>query len=189
MQKGKLIYVIGPSGCGKDSVMGYVRKRCSASKALFAHRYITRPADAGGENHVFLPPDEFQARRSRGLFALDWDSHGMSYGIGCEIFEWMQAGFNVVANGSRAYLPLAASRCPDMIPVLITVEEAILRERLISRGRESMDEIESRLKRAVAYEVRHPALVELDNSQELHLAGDALLGLVGSTWSPMKKVI
>ena len=35
--------------------------------------------------HVALSVDEFEARRRHGWFALSWQSHGISYGIGCEI--------------------------------------------------------------------------------------------------------
>lgn len=189
MGNGRLIYVMGPSGCGKDSVMEYARKRCPGNEAAFAHRYITRPAEAGGENHVFLHPDEFQARLERRLFALNWDSHGFRYGLGHEIEGWMETGLNVVMNGSRAYLPEASRRYPDLIPVLITVEEDILRERLVDRGREIATEIEKRLERARAYDVAHPRLARIDNSGELAEAGKALLALIRRQRGAMGKVV
>lgn len=189
MTSGKLIYVMGPSGCGKDSVMEYARKRCPGSEAAFAHRYITRPADAGGENHISLQPDEFKARLERGLFVLNWDSHGYRYGIGHEIDGWMEAGLNVVMNGSRAYLSEASIRYPGLVPVCINVEPEILRQRLLDRGRESGAEIERRLERAKAFTVTHPGLVELDNSRELPVAGKALLTLIRSQSGRMKKAM
>lgn len=189
MKYSRLIYVIGPSGCGKDSVMAYARRRCPGHEAAFAHRYITRGAEAGGENHVHLVPDEFQARAERGVFSLHWDSHGYRYGIGCEIDAWMEAGLNVAVNGSRAYLPEAARRYPDLRPVLITVEPGILRHRLLVRGRENESEIEHRLALAEAYEVRHPRLVVIDNSGELALAGNALLSLVRDVGAALRKAV
>lgn len=45
---GALVYVMGPSGAGKDSVLNRARAMLSADlPILFAHRYITRPADSG----------------------------------------------------------------------------------------------------------------------------------------------
>ena len=45
----RLFYLVGASGSGKDSLLGYARgKLAGAPDVLFAHRYITRPADAGG---------------------------------------------------------------------------------------------------------------------------------------------
>ncbi|WP_316896386.1 phosphonate metabolism protein/1,5-bisphosphokinase (PRPP-forming) PhnN [Pseudodesulfovibrio indicus] len=189
MTPGTLIYVIGPSGCGKDSLMNYARSRCPGGEAAFAHRYITRAADAGGENHVALLPDEYQGRLDSGLFALAWDSHGCRYGVGAEIDQWMEAGLNVVVNGSRAYLPEAARRYPGMLPVLVTLDLGILRQRLILRGRETMDEIEARLDRAGAYSVSHPALVRLDNSGELSDGGRRLLELVRRRPARMRRAV
>ncbi|CCH47905.1 phosphonate metabolism protein/1,5-bisphosphokinase (PRPP-forming) PhnN [Pseudodesulfovibrio piezophilus] len=178
MKNGRLIYVVGPSGCGKDSVINYARARCPGKEAIFAHRYITRPITLGSENHIYLHPDEFKARLDRNLFALQWDSHGFRYGIGAEIDLWMDAGFPVIMNGSRAYLSEASSRYPNIVPILVTVETEILRQRLLARGRESGEEIESRLQRANAFGVEHPSLQTIDNSGELVEAGESLLKLV-----------
>ena len=69
--QGPLVYVMGPSGAGKDSVMGRARALLPAdAPVVFAHRYITRPAETGGENHVALSAAEFALRRTHGLFAF-----------------------------------------------------------------------------------------------------------------------
>ena len=82
---GPLVYVMGPSGAGKDSVLGRARAMLSIDlPVVFAHRYITRPVDAGGENHVALSHAEFALRRAHGLFAFHWQAHGNDYGIGLE---------------------------------------------------------------------------------------------------------
>ena len=75
----RLIYLMGPSGAGKDSLLAALR--ADADRApLVAHRYITRPADAGCENHIALSEPEFLRRRAKGLFALDWQAHQQRYG-------------------------------------------------------------------------------------------------------------
>ena len=52
---GTLFYVVGASGAGKDSLLAYARAALGGgTPVFFAHRYITRPAEAGGENHVAL---------------------------------------------------------------------------------------------------------------------------------------
>lgn len=102
MAEGKLFYVIGPSDSGKDSLLRYARARLGpVSRVVFAHRYITRPVDVNGENHVALTKAEF------GLLAMHWRSHGHRYGIGREIDLWLAKGCQVVVNGSREYLPQA----------------------------------------------------------------------------------
>ncbi len=80
----RLIYLMGPSGAGKDSLLAALR--ADADRApLVAHRYITRPADAGCENHIALSEPEFLRRRAKGLFALDWQAHQQHYAFGIEV--------------------------------------------------------------------------------------------------------
>ena len=178
----RLIYIMGPSGSGKDSLMAEARLRLPAeAPVVFAHRYITRPADAGGENHVALSRAEFQLRLSRGLFALSWESHGFAYGIGREIDIWMEAGLSVVANGSREALSRAVMAYPELLPVLVDVPEEILRQRLGARGREDAGEIKARLARARMAVTETPALVRFDNSGPLAERGPALAELILET--------
>lgn len=131
MIKGKLFYVIGPSGSGKDSLMRYARERLAGDAGVvFAHRYITRAAELQGENHIALTAPEFDARRAAGLFAMHWGSHALRYGIGLEINFWLERGCNVVMNGSREYLPQAKCSYPALVAVLIAVAPEVLAERL-----------------------------------------------------------
>lgn len=180
---GTLFYVVGASGAGKDSLLYYAREKIGGTApVLFAHRYITRPADAGGEQHVALIPAEFALRKSLGLFALDWESHGLSYGLGLEIDAWLGAGANVVMNGSRGHLPEASRRYPEnLCVVLITVDPAILRARLVARGRESAAEIDERVGRSAAFTVEHPNLKIIRNEGLLATAGEELVALLAAT--------
>jgi ribose 1,5-bisphosphokinase len=178
---GTLFYVVGASGAGKDSLLGYARERLAGvAPVLFAHRYITRPPDAGGEHHVALSPAEFATRKSLGLFALDWESHGLCYGLGVEIDAWLRTGANVVMNGSRAHLAHASRRYPNLQVVLVAVDPAILRARLLARARESAAETESRVARAASFTVEHPNLHVLRNEGPLAEAGDELVALLSA---------
>lgn len=146
MVQGNLFYVIGPSGSGKDSLLNYAREHMEASHpVLFAHRYITRPAEAGGENYISLTHEEFRQRQSLGLFCLEWESHHNLYGVGTEVTTWLNTGSHVVVNGSRAYLPIARLRFPQIKVIQIQVSDEIIRQRLEERGRESPEEIDARI--------------------------------------------
>nr|PMH97773.1 phosphonate metabolism protein/1,5-bisphosphokinase (PRPP-forming) PhnN [Vibrio lentus] len=148
---GQLYYVIGPSGAGKDSIISALREQF-VKDLVVAHRYITRAAHAGGENHVELSDDEFFIRYSRNMFAMSWQAHGMSYGIGQEVHQWMDAGLSVVVNGSRAYLDAARDLFGErLVPVVVSVKPEVLEARLRARGRESEAEITLRLQRAAEY--------------------------------------
>lgn len=58
---GKLIWLMGASGSGKDSLLTELRQR-KQTQLLVAHRYITRDASAGSENHIALSEQEFYPR-------------------------------------------------------------------------------------------------------------------------------
>jgi len=128
--QGPLVYVMGPSGAGKDSVLNRARALLAAdTPVVFAHRYITRPAEAGGENHVALSPAEFALRRAHGLFAFHWQAHGNEYGIGREIHAWRKVGLTVVVSGSREHFQKVNGGDDETHPVLITAPAGTLAER------------------------------------------------------------
>jgi ribose 1,5-bisphosphokinase len=177
--KARLVYVVGASGSGKDSLMRFARTRLATNPAVvFAHRYITREADAGGENHVALSAEEFAARRRAGLFALDWESHGHAYGIGIEINQWLAKGVTVVVNGSREYLPQVQEPYPELLAVSIHVPPEILRARLTARGRESADAIDARLERHRMLQDQMAFGMTINNDGELAEGGKALVDLI-----------
>ena len=175
----RLIYIMGPSGCGKDALMDEARRKLPPeAPVIFAHRYITRPANSGGENHVALTMAEFALRQHKGLFALSWTSHGFSYGIGREIDFWLEQGLTVVMNGSRQAMLPSLQSYPSMLPVLITVPEEVLRARLEARGREDKAGVEARLERRHLAVPELPDLIRFDNSGPLSASGQALADLI-----------
>lgn len=179
MAEANLFYVIGPSGSGKDSLLRYARERLAGNpRAVFAHRYITRPVELQGENHVALTTGEFDARLAAGLFAMHWESHGLRYGVGREINLWLAKGCHVVMNGSREYLEEARRRYPELVAVLVTVTPDILAARLRERGRETEEQISRRLARAQQF--MHPGgrVEVIKNNAELHEAGKRFLALL-----------
>jgi ribose 1,5-bisphosphokinase len=178
MVEGRLFYVIGPSGSGKDSLMRYARERLAGDPGVvFAHRYITRPVELNGENHVALTEAEFDARLAAGLFAMHWESHGLRYGIGREINLWLAKGCNVVMNGSREYLPEARRRYPTMAAILVTVSPEVLAERLRARGRETEDQIMRRIERARQFARPSGHLEIIENDADLNVAGERFVQL------------
>lgn len=170
---GKLFYIVGPSGVGKDSLIETVRHRY-VDQFMVAHRYITRCANAGGENHVALSEAEFASRRTNQLFAMHWVAHGNHYGVGSEVFSWLKQGHNVILNGSRAQLTQAkAAFGQALVPVVVTVAPSVLRQRLLQRGRETDEEIERRLLRSQQFGLDDvEGVYELDNSQSLEQAAE-----------------
>ena len=148
--EGCLVYVMGPSGAGKDTLIDYARARVDPAAVIFAHRFITRPPRAGGENHITLSEQEFAARRDAGLFALTWKSHGLWYGIGVEVDAWLARGLAVVVSGSRAAWPMAQARYSNLRGLVVDAPAEIRAARLIARGREDERAVRARLAREVA---------------------------------------
>lgn len=166
----RLIWLMGASGSGKDSLLDALREAAPAG-VLVAHRYITRAADAGGENHVALSEAEFQRRRAKGLFAIDWLAHQQAYAVGIEIDFWLAQDLDVVVNGSRLHLPIVEQRYGScLLPVCLQVSPEVLAQRLRQRGREGEEQIAQRLRRAA--EAAPASCVMLNNdgplSQTLH---------------------
>lgn len=154
---GRLLYLMGASGSGKDSLLDALRQHLPADVTV-AHRYITRHADSGCENHIALSEAEFVQRRQQGLFALEWHAHQCRYGVGIEIDTWMQLGCHVVVNGSRAHLEKARQRYGQrLMPVCLQVSDDVLAGRLAQRGREDATQIACRLQRAREYDNALPA--------------------------------
>ena len=176
-----LVYVMGPSGAGKDSVMGRARALLPAdAPVVFAHRYITRPAETSGENHIALNAAEFALRRTHGLFAFHWQAHGNDYGIGREVYAWRSAGLTVVVSGSREHFQKLGGLDDDTHPVLITAPPQRLAERLAARGREDADAAARRIGRGEAYEVTDPRLVTIVNDGALEAAAKTFVSLLAT---------
>jgi ribose 1,5-bisphosphokinase len=143
---GRLVAVVGPSGAGKDTLLAGARALRPA--LVVARRVITRPEEAGGEPFEGVSLVEFEARKSRGAFALHWVAHGLSYGIPASINAEMAAGRIVLFNGSRGVLPRARMLFPDLAVIVVTADRATLQTRLAARGRESGADLDRRLERA-----------------------------------------
>ncbi len=180
MCRGRLIYVVGPSGAGKDTLLQYVRERIPvASPVVFAHRYITRRTLGESEDHVPLTPAEFNLRLRAGFFAMHWHANGNAYGIGVEIDRWLRSGFQVVVNGSRGYLAEARRTYPDLLLVFVGASIDVLNTRLAHRARETPVEIAQRVERSLALaKPLHVADLVLHNDNAPREAGEQLLDFV-----------
>jgi ribose 1,5-bisphosphokinase len=141
-----LILVVGPSGAGKDTLLGLARKALSDDPRFrFVRRVITRPADVGGEDHEAVTEAEFAQRD----YALQWRAHELSYGISLDIADSLARGQVVVANVSRGVIAESAARFPVRV-LVVTAPAATLAARLAQRGRETETDIAARLARDVA---------------------------------------
>lgn len=147
----------------------------------FALRYVTRPGPDQGrddEGDLAVSQSAFAQHRLSGLFALDWQAHGCSYGIGIEINTELRSGMTVVVNGSRAYAATALKKYPVMTVVQIVVSQDVARTRLTTRAREDAAAIDARVRRAPPVFVPDDQLVTIDNGGPLEVAAVALTAVL-----------
>lgn len=150
----RLIYVIGPSGAGKDSVLHRLSETwVDMPPAHWARRTVTRAAQAGGEANECVSSAEFEQLRQAGAFAMDWQANGLCYGIRRPELAPLSTGHCVFVNGSRAYLPQVLRHWPQATVVQITARTELLLQRLRARNRESVQAISDRLARGVDLEL------------------------------------
>ncbi|MET3926297.1 phosphonate metabolism protein/1,5-bisphosphokinase (PRPP-forming) PhnN [Devosia sp. 2618] len=175
---GVFVAVVGPSGVGKDSLIDFARRRLEPTgRVAFVRRVVTRPADGGSEDHDSMDVAAFAAAEADGAFALNWDAHGLRYGLPIGLEDDLAAGKAVVANLSRGVIPALLKRYPQTMVVSIIADREIIAQRLAGRGRESAESIAQRLARSVECWLPDNA-VRIDNSGALEVAGAEFVRLL-----------
>lgn len=146
---GRLVLVVGPSGAGKDAVIGGARARLAGDdRFVFPRRMVTRVAD-GSEAHDSCDAERFEALDRAGAFALSWHAHGHGYGVPATVRLDLAEGRTVVANVSRGVVESARQLLPPVTVVEITAPPAVLAARVAARGRSSDGDANERVGRKV----------------------------------------
>lgn len=156
--------MVGPSGVGKDTLIDGARATLADNReVVFVRRDVTRPAEAGGEDHRPVSEAEFQRREAAGGYVLSWRAHGLCYGVPADILQDLAAGRRVVVNVSRGVIDEARRRLGAVRIVSVSADPEQLAARLRGRGRESEAEIADRIARAQAYGVAGDDVITLRN--------------------------
>jgi ribose 1,5-bisphosphokinase len=145
---GALVLIVGPSGAGKDTLIGIASRYCVANPDIVVQsRVVTRPASSS-ENNANVTPEQFERMAAAGEFALHWRAHGHCYGVSRSVDDHIRQGKVVVVNVSRTVLADARERYRNTLAVLITAPVDVLEARLVARNRSSDGAVEDRLQRA-----------------------------------------
>lgn len=175
---GAVVLVVGPSGAGKDTIIGLARARLAEDPAIvFPRRIVTRPPDPTEDSRQ-VDETELELLVRAGATALDWSAHGLRYAVPATIDQDVAAGRIVVANVSRSVVERALDRYARVTVVIVTAPPEILAERLAARGRETGAGIAGRLDRAAEPLPAAPSLVVIQNVGHPDDAADRLVQLL-----------
>ena len=177
---GRLILVVGPSGAGKDTLLGLAQAACADDpNIVFPRRVITRQASASEDNEE-VSASTFEAALARDEYAMHWQAHGHCYALSRAIDDELRTGHAVVANVSRTVIAKMRRAYADVVVVSITAPPNVLAERLAMRGRSSDGRIEHRLGRTV--EEAAPDLTIVNTGSAEYHARQLVRAIKGEKW-------
>ncbi|MGN0666584.1 MAG: guanylate kinase [Huintestinicola sp.] len=145
--KGLLIVVSAPSGCGKGTILAEVLKRDGFYYSVSATTRNPREGEADGVNYHFLTKERFeQLIAEDGM--LEYASYcGNYYGTPREpVFRQLEQGKDVILEIEVQGAMKVMEKCPEAVSIFIlppSVSE--LRNRLIKRGTETEEVISKRV--------------------------------------------
>ncbi|MFC5067055.1 phosphonate metabolism protein/1,5-bisphosphokinase (PRPP-forming) PhnN [Flaviflagellibacter deserti] len=175
---GGFVFVVGPSGSGKDSLIGYAKTALADDVSMvFPRRIVTRPSSAH-EDHDTIDETAFAEGESAGTFTLCWRAHGLGYALPKSALENVRQGHIAVCNISRRMVPWSRIHLPKVTVVEITAPIELLRERLAGRARIEDGDLNARLGRSL--EVWTPVDATIVNDRTIEEAGRELVALITS---------
>ncbi|MCA1457215.1 phosphonate metabolism protein/1,5-bisphosphokinase (PRPP-forming) PhnN [Bradyrhizobium sp. BRP22] len=179
---GRLVLVVGPSGAGKDTLLGLAKAGCAEDgNVVFARRMITRESSASEDNEE-VSAEAFRDALARGDYAMHWEAHGHCYALPRAIDDDLRAGRSVIANVSRTVISIARRAYANVVVVQITAPPNVLAERLAMRGRASDGRIEHRLSRTVDETTAAPDFTIVNVGAADYHARQLARIIMGSRW-------
>lgn len=154
MNKGTLIIVSAPSGCGKGTILAEILKDDSFYYSVSATTRSPRPGEKDGVNYHFLTREQFEEKiASDGMYEYA-EYCGNYYGTPKDkVLEKIDEGKNVILEIEVQGAMQIMEKCPEALSVFIAPPSvAELRNRLVKRGTESTEVIEKRVSEA-AHEI------------------------------------
>jgi len=179
---GRLILVVGPSGAGKDTLLGLAKAACADDRSVvFPRRVITREASVSEDNEE-VSLGTFREALARDEYAMHWEAHGHRYALSRAIDDEIRAGHSVVANVSRTVVAVMRQAYASVLVVSITAPPNVLAERLAMRGRGSDGRIEHRLHRTIDEAAAAPDVTIVNTSSAEYHARQCVRIIKGERW-------
>lgn len=163
---GRLVLVVGPSGAGKDTLIGLAQAACAGDRSIvFPQRVVTREASSF-ENNEAVSPMLFGQMLAHGNFAFQWEAHGLRYGVPSSIVDDVRAGRTIVVNASRTIIEFARRSYANVTVVSVTAPPDVLAERIAARARPSDGQIDDRIRRTVVAAIPDVIINNVDPAQD-----------------------
>jgi guanylate kinase len=153
MKKGKLLIFSAPSGSGKTTLVNHLRAEIpNIAFSVSATTRAPRGEEQNGVEYYFISLEEFKKRVENDEF-LEWQEvyPGRCYGTLKAVVEKMQeegkhVAFDVDVVGGTNIKKFYGDKALSVFIQAPSIE--VLRDRLVNRGTDSMEEIEKRLEKA-----------------------------------------
>jgi ribose 1,5-bisphosphokinase len=179
---GRLVLVVGPSGAGKDTLLGLAKAACAEDRSVvFPRRVITREASAAEANEQ-VSAGTFQEALRRGEYAMHWEAHGHRYALSRAIDDEIRAGRTIVANVSRTVIGEMRRLYADVVVVSITAPPNVLAERIAMRARSSDGKLEARLGRTVEDAAATPDVTIVNTGRAEYHSRQLVRAIKGEKW-------
>ncbi|WP_375779547.1 phosphonate metabolism protein/1,5-bisphosphokinase (PRPP-forming) PhnN [Bradyrhizobium sp. ma5] len=179
---GRLILVVGPSGAGKDTLLGLAKAACADDRdVVFPRRLITRQASASEDNEE-ISAETFQRAVAAGDYAMHWEAHGHRYALSRAINDEIRAGRTVIANVSRKVIAAARRKYANAVVVSITAPPDVLAARLAARARSSDGLLAQRLARTVDESASTPDFTIVNSGTADYHARQLVRIIKGERW-------
>lgn len=179
---GRLVLVVGPSGAGKDTLLGLAKAALADDRTIvFARRIVTREASVFEDNEQ-VGLEAFRQALAQDAYAMHWEAHGHCYALPRAIDDEIRAGHTLIANVSRTVIGAARRAYAEVAVVSITAPPQVLAERLAMRARGSDGKIEQRLGRTVDDAASAPDFTIMNVSSAEYHARQLVRIIKGDRW-------
>ena len=180
MSKGNLFVISGPSGTGKGTVCNMLLQKEPLSLSISATTRDRREGEEEGVTYNYLSKEQFKKLiDDNGM--LEWaEYNGNYYGTPRKNVE------NILSEGKNVLLeiePQGALRVKQLFPeavliFLIPPSMKELKNRLIGRGREDIEQISKRMARAEWEMQQAPKYNEIVVNDELELCVERIIEII-----------
>lgn len=157
MTHGTLYIISAPSGAGKTSLVHALLKTCDNLCVSVSHTTrMMREGEENGVNYHFVSVETFQAMQQQAAFLEDAQVFDNYYGTSEKaVIDELSQGHDVILEIDWQGATQVRKKFPEARSIFILPpSQAALRERLNTRGQDSQEIIERRMRDAVN-EMKH----------------------------------